>query len=647
MNNKIFKKLIKEIKVNWLEYLILFIVLYLAYIYQLGAANIRTWDEGVYGSNVLEMLFRKDFIVKYFDGHYETWATIPPFIAWFQVLSFTICGLNEFAFRLPSAVAAIIISFTIFYFLNKEFKDKYWGIFSALILAFCNGFVTYHVARTGDLDIFVTLFSTLYVITFYKFYLSEFKSKRLAFYFVLFIFCAFWSKLIAGFFYLPVIFFFVLFSGKTKAFFKNKWLYISGFIFLFITSLFYFYMETKVSGYTKIALHNGVIGRFTGTLSDNHIEPFWFYWINIKSYNFLPWLYMMPLSILLVFIDRNAKRKYFFIFLISLVLFYWLVISTSVNKLNWYDGQLYPFLSIIVAYSFSVIFNSIVAYFNLNRFLRQLLFLFFFIAFMGNMLLETEKRNLNERHLSNFDELYGSVLKKINKQYPEIKSICILHPNFSPHVVYYKTLYNLYYNYNISEILIENYIKLDPDSYILYEHPNVTEKLKRFYDYEILYQYKNIQFVHVKKQKKYILSEYNLDGDSLQKNAGYYSADYKTTGNASIKLNKNNSFSSGWSFDLVDLKFELFSKIQISSDVLMKSNKFNSYLVFESSELNYWYGIDLKNIVSKPGVWYKIDTIVELPKFEDWQNPKLKIYFWNNNKDDLFIDNVKLHLIKQ
>lgn len=646
MKKNISKSLIEELKNNWLEYFILIIVLFIAYIYQLGAANIRTWDEGVYGSNVLEMLYRKEFLIKYFDGHPETWATIPPLIAWFQTLSLALFGISEFTFRLPSAISALIISISIFYFLYKEFENKYWGMFSALILAFSNGFVTYHVARTGDLDVFVAMFSTLYILYFYKFYKSDFDNRRFAFLFILFVFCSFWTKLVAGFFYLPVLFFFILFSGKSKSFFTNKWIYFYSIILLMLTVAYYIYMEFNVPGYTKIAIHNGIIGRFTGKLSDNHLEPFWYYWENIKSNNFLPWLYILPFSIYLLFLDRNIERKRFLILLISLVLFYWLVISTSANKLQWYDGQLFPLLSILAAYPLSILFNSVISLYKTSNILRQLMFLVFFIALMGINLKDREEKNLSERHMYNFDEMYGTVLKEIHKKNPEIKTIKILHPFVSPHVTFYKTLYNLYYNFHITDELIADYIDIKPQTYILYGHPAVTEKLKKFFDYDIIYEYRDIKLVFVKRQIRFIYSEYTLDGDSLAQNSSTVSKEFKTTGNASIKINKSNPYSDGWSFSLIDLKHELYSKFHITADFLVKDNIFDCYLVIESNELNYWCGINLKNISNETGIWNRVDTIINFPQFEDWQNPNIKIYFWNNKEHDLYIDNINLKLIK-
>jgi len=640
-------KIISHILNYGIEYLMLGVVLYLAFFYQLGAADIRTWDEGVYGTNVLEMLHRKDFLVKYNNGEPEMWATIPPLIAWFQTLFFALFGISEFVFRLPSAFASIIIAISIFYFLYKEFNERYWGLFAAVVLSLSNGFVTYHVARTGDLDVFVSMFSTLYILFFYKFYKSDFKSNRLAFLFILFVFCSFWTKLVAGFFYLPVLFFFILFSGKAKAFFTNKWLYFYTITLLVLTVLYYVYMEYKVPGYTATALHNGAIGRFTGNLSDNHIQPFWYYWDNIKSYNYLPWLYFLPLSLFFIFIEKNKEKRKFLILLCSLVIFYWLVISLSANKLSWYDGQLYPILAIITAFTIKIFFESIVNFFNFSSLKRKLFFLLFFIALFYKPTNEIERKNIGERQLV-FDEYYGKTLKKISQKFPDIKTINILHPYYSPHVIYYKTLYNLYHNYQINDVFIEKNILIYPNSYILYNHPAVTDELNKSFNYEILYNYEEVKLVYVKNRKMPFSLHYKLDADSIDVNSPIYSTEYSTTGKASMCLNQNNSYSPSFDFSLFDIKSENISKVHISADVLMKEKLFNAFFVCEIPLLQIWNGFNFQDYIKMPNKWYKFDTLISIPKVKNENQPEavIKFYFWNKNANNFFVDNVKLELLK-
>lgn len=628
------KKVVEGIKNQFLnytiEYIILGIVLFLAFFYQLGASDIKTWDEGVYASNVLEMLHRKEFLVKYFDGLPEMWAVIPPLIAWFQAASLVIFGISEFAFRIPSAISAIIIAISIFYFLYKEFNERYWGLFAAIILALSKGFVTSHVARTGDLDVFVSMFSTLYILSFYKFYKSDFTNNRWAFLFILFVFCSFWTKLVAGFFYLPVLFFFILFSGKAKNFFRNKRVYLYTITFLIVTIAYYVYMEFKVPGYTTTALHNGIIGRFTGNLQDNHLEPFWYYWNNIKSYNYVPWLYFLPLSLLLLFFESDKEKRKFLIFLCSAVLFYWFVISLSANKLSWYDAQLYPLLAIITAYSFKIIFNIMVSYLNVNLLKKQLFFLVFFIAFFYKPTYEIERKNISERKLV-AEEYYGKALKEVAKSYPDITSIYILHPYWSPHVIYYKTLYNLYHNYNISDVVIENDIPIFPESYILYNHPAVKSKLDTAYNYDILLEFNEVKFVHVKNQKTNLSLNYFLDADSMDINSSEYSTKYNTTGNTSIRLNQNNLYSNSFDFSFLDLKVENISKSHINADVLMKKNLFDAFFVCETPLFKIWDGINLNNYSKIHNKWYKLDTILPLPIVKNEQKLVVKFYFWNKN----------------
>jgi len=646
VSNINYKFLFKHLYTYWVEYIILLIVVYISYMYQLGTTNIHTWDEGVYASNVLEMLYRKNFIIKYYNGAPELWATIPPLIAWFQTLSFTLFGISEATFRIPTAMAAIVTTIFIFLFILKEFKERYWGLFSAFILALSYGYVCHHVARTGDLDVFVTMFSTLYCLFFYRFYRTGFTNNRIAFLFILFVFCSFWTKMIAGFFYLPILFLYIFTSKKHKVFFSNIKIYLYSGIFIAITIFYYAYTEYKVPGYFSIALHNTLIGRITGTLTDNHIEPFLYYWNNIKSNNFLPWLYFLPLSIFFLFFEKEKEKRNFLIFIILLIIFYWVVISCSINKLSWYDAQLYPMLAILVGYSFKKIYNWISSLLKFNTYMKWIFFIIFFTASFLSTVLGMERKNIKEKQILNNDEYYGTALKDISITYPDKKDIEILHPGFSPHVNYYLTLYNLFYNYKIKDIDITNNIPIYSNSYILFSHPEVINSLNKNYSYDVLYKKNNVIFIHVKNCITPHVSIYYLDADSLGTNYNGYSTKYSSTGQASICLNASNPYSFCWEFPTNELKYQNITKIHITADLLMENIIFDPQIVCEIQKSKFWKGYSIKDMVKSPNIWYKIDKTIYLPINERKNENVLRLYIWNNNINNLFIDNLKLELLK-
>lgn len=73
-------------------------------------------------------------------------------------------------------------------------------------------------------------------------------------------------------------------------------------------------------------------------------------------------------------------------------------------------------------------------------------------------------------------------------------------------------------------------------------------------------------------------------------------------------------------------KYYLFIKFQITLIFFMQIELFDSCLIIESEEIKYWKGINLKNYRK-----------VNIPGFENWQNLKIKIYFWNNKN---YIENL-------
>jgi hypothetical protein len=267
---------------------------------------------------------------------------------------------------------------------------------------------------------------------------------------------------------------------------------------------------------------------------------------------------------------------------------------------------------------------------NVNLLKKQLFFLVFFIAFFYKTTYEIERKNISERKLV-AEEYYGKALKEVAKSYPDITSIYILHPYWSPHVIYYKTLYNLYYNYNISDVVIENDIPIFPESYILYNHPAVKSKLDTAYNYDILLEFNEVKFVHVKNQKTNLSLNYFLDADSMDINSSAYSTKYNATENTSICLTQNNLYRNSFDFSLLDLKAENISKSHISADVLMKKSLVDAFFVCETPLFKIWDGINLNDYSKIHNKWYKLDRILPLPIVKNEQKPFGKFYFWNKN----------------
>ncbi|PYJ52913.1 MAG: phospholipid carrier-dependent glycosyltransferase, partial [Verrucomicrobia bacterium] len=69
-------------------------------------------DEPRFAEASREMIERRDYVVPYFNNQLR--LDKPPLTYWTQVASFKIFGENDFAARLPSAVAAALVALSIF-----------------------------------------------------------------------------------------------------------------------------------------------------------------------------------------------------------------------------------------------------------------------------------------------------------------------------------------------------------------------------------------------------------------------------------------------------------------------------------------------------------------------------------------------------
>lgn len=114
--------------------------------YNLGSLPLFDQDEPRYASAARTMLETGNYIVPYFNGQprYQK----PVFIYWLMCGSFKLFGVNEFAARLPSAIAAIVLVIVTFAF-GRIYLGLLGATVAALSLATSFGVVVSgHVATT-------------------------------------------------------------------------------------------------------------------------------------------------------------------------------------------------------------------------------------------------------------------------------------------------------------------------------------------------------------------------------------------------------------------------------------------------------------------------------------------------------------------
>lgn len=146
---------------HWLMPLLLFASFFL----YLGVPPLFDLDEGAFSSATWEMLLRQDFITVYSNGDLR--FDKPILIYWLQAASVHAFGLSEFAFRLPSALAATIWAMLVYGFVrDNHTQDRTWlAIIASLLLI--NSFMVVIIGRAATAD---AVLNTLIVLSLFDIY---------------------------------------------------------------------------------------------------------------------------------------------------------------------------------------------------------------------------------------------------------------------------------------------------------------------------------------------------------------------------------------------------------------------------------------------------------------------------------------------
>ena len=136
------------------------------YYFPLALFPLTDLDEGAYSGVTREMFMRGDWLSTYLNG--EPWYEKPILMYWMQSIGVAFFGVNEWGFRLPSAVASSIWFYWIYRFCCKEY-DELVAIFAVIITSMAIG--TAFIYKAAIPDPFLTLFITIVLFDIYRFYL--------------------------------------------------------------------------------------------------------------------------------------------------------------------------------------------------------------------------------------------------------------------------------------------------------------------------------------------------------------------------------------------------------------------------------------------------------------------------------------------
>ena len=128
-------------------HLLLIMCLFVAFYLNIYNVPLFDLDEGAFSEATREMFERGDFISTYLNG--EPRYDKPILIYWLQALSVSVFGVNEFAFRLPSALSASAWVLGLVWF-ARFWMDEKQALFAGIMLACSLSISVIGKAATAD-----------------------------------------------------------------------------------------------------------------------------------------------------------------------------------------------------------------------------------------------------------------------------------------------------------------------------------------------------------------------------------------------------------------------------------------------------------------------------------------------------------------
>jgi len=134
---------------------------YVLFFHGLGNIGFLGPDEPRYASVAAEMYRSGDFITPRLNG--SPWFEKPVLLYWGGAIGYAIFGIGEYGARFPSALAASLSIFFI-YFSGRRLWDRTAGLLSALVVASSIGFFAF--ARAASTDMLLTSSLTIALCSF-------------------------------------------------------------------------------------------------------------------------------------------------------------------------------------------------------------------------------------------------------------------------------------------------------------------------------------------------------------------------------------------------------------------------------------------------------------------------------------------------
>jgi 4-amino-4-deoxy-L-arabinose transferase-like glycosyltransferase len=370
---------------NWLALVWLILICAIAFFWHLGSTGLVDETEPLFAEAARQMTVTGDWITPYYNE--ATRFDKPPLIYWLMAIGYQILGVNEWAARLPSALAATMLVFFGFYILQrygfpspatakmpeKETQKQRQLLLSAWLggaFIALNG-ETIVWARIGVSDMLLTGCMGVSLLCFFAGYAQDDQDKGWlaipnGWYLAFYIFCAL-AVLTKG----PVgcvlpgliIFTFLLYMGSFWQVVKEMGVIIGGAIFFALTIPWYVLVILANDDYIDsfFGYHN--VERFTSVVN-GHAAPWYLYFL-VVLVGFAPWSICLPIAMARLkfwrrgFWQRQPRHTHLGIYALFWFASIFIFFTIAVTKIPSYVLPLMPAAAIMVALFWSEEITSI------------------------------------------------------------------------------------------------------------------------------------------------------------------------------------------------------------------------------------------------------------------------------------------------
>jgi 4-amino-4-deoxy-L-arabinose transferase-like glycosyltransferase len=316
----------------------------IAFFYRLGSTGLVDETEPLFVEAARQMTVTGNWITPYFNQ--VTRFDKPPLIYWLMAIAFQTLGVNEWAARLPSAIAGTVLTGFCFYILKRFVPSKIAPFLGSGIVAL--NLITLFFGRLGYSDM---LLSVCFGGSLFAFFLGYASNKQWYRAFYVLMGLAVLTKGPVGV-VLPsaIVIIFLLWVGKLREVLREMEPLKGAGIFLLISVPWYVLAYVQ-NGNAFIESFFGVhnVDRFTSVV--NQHSGAWYYHLVIVLVGFFPWSLCLPAAIVHV-LRSNWREKPRLEHLGSFALVWFSVVliffTIAVTKYITYTLPLYPAAAILV-----------------------------------------------------------------------------------------------------------------------------------------------------------------------------------------------------------------------------------------------------------------------------------------------------------